>query len=289
MNVSVALPGASRSIARAAEDGFPVIANADVHRADVIFMMLPDQLHGEYFNKHLSGRLKRGQALVFAHGYSIHFGHITPPNGVQCLLVAPHGPGKDLREEFEHGSGISCFVASYPDGSKASLKLAIAIASAIGCTRVGAFKTTFVHETLGDLFGEQALLCGGLTHLTIAVFNTLVEHGIPEENAYLETAHQLELLAGLIRKYGSSGMLDRISRTAQFGTVISEPIFDNARIKRDLEKLYQAIKSGRFAKRWRAEHESGYKSIEEFKRKLKSSKFEKASRKMRRLLDDDVE
>ncbi|MFH1892738.1 MAG: ketol-acid reductoisomerase [Candidatus Zixiibacteriota bacterium] len=287
LNVSVALPESSRTIPTAISDGFPVISNDDVHRADIILMMLPDHLHGEFCSAHLDRRLNKGQCLVFAHGYSIHFGLVSPPNGILCSLVAPHGPGKDLRAAFKNGDGISCFVAAHPEKSAASLRIAVAIAYTIGCTRMGAFKTTFAHETLGDLFGEQALLCGGLTHLTMAVFETLIANGIPAENAYLETAHQLELLAGLIRKHGISGMLDRISRTAQFGTVIAESLFANKKLKTDLQKLFDDVASGRFTDRWSGEYRAGYPQIREFKRRVNSSRFEKTSRKMRKILPDE--
>jgi len=287
LNVSISLYESSRSARKAAFDGFPVISNDDAHRADIILLMLPDHLHGEFYSDHLDGKLKRGQALVFAHGYSVHFGLISPPKGVLCVLVAPHGPGKDLRDAFKNGDGISCFVAAHPVKSAASLKVAVATANAIGCTRIGAFKTTFAHETLGDLFGEQALLCGGLSHLTMAVFETLVVNGIPEENAYLETAHQLELLAGLIRKHGISGMLDRISRTAQFGTVTAESLFANKKLKADLQKLFDDVASGRFAGRWSGEYRAGYPQIREFKQRLNSSQFEKTSRKMRKILPEE--
>jgi ketol-acid reductoisomerase len=161
LNVSVSLKERSSTISRATEDGFPVVSNEDAHLADMILIMIPDHLHGEFFDSHLKDKLRRGQILVFAHGYSIHFGLIRPPKGIRCLLVAPHGPGTDVRSKFVEGSGLSCFIASHLVNSGTPLKYALAVAAACGCTRAGAFKTTFEHETVGDLFGEQALLCGG--------------------------------------------------------------------------------------------------------------------------------
>jgi ketol-acid reductoisomerase len=249
-------------------------------------MMMPDHMHGEFFDAHLKGRLTSGCTLVFAHAYSIHFGLIRPPRGVRCLLVAPHGPGADLRSRYVAGSGLSCFVAGYPVNSGTSLKIALAIAKACGCTRAGAFKTTFEHEAVGDLFGEQALLCGGLTHLLTAVFDTLVRNGIPRENAYLETAHQLELLAGLIRDGGVTGMFQRISQTAQFGTAVSEKSIAGRQLLTKLQRLYDDVASGKFARKWEQEYRSGYRKIAEFKRRIRSSALEKTSARMRRILDE---
>lgn len=286
LNVSVSLKERSSTIRRATADGFPVISNGDAHLADMILMMIPDHLHGEFFDAHLKDKLRRGQVLVFAHGYSIHFGLIKQPKGIRCLLVAPHGPGADVRSRFVNGTGLSCFIASHPVNSGTSIKHALAIAKACGCTRAGAFKTTFEHEAVGDLFGEQALLCGGLTHLLMAVFDTLVRNGIPRENAYLETAHQLELLASLIREGGVTGMFRKISQTAQFGTVVSEKSIANRKLLSELQKLYDDVASGKFARKWTREYRSDYPGITEFEKRIKSSSFEKTSAKMRKVLNE---
>ena len=282
LNVSVALQEKSTSISRAIEDGFPVISNEDACSADMIFLMIPDHKHGEFYDEYLDNRLKRSQALVFAHGYSIHFKLIIPPKGVRCLLVAPHGPGRDLRSRYVEGSGLSCFIAGYPVNSGMSLKIALAVSKACGCTCAGAFKTTFEHETLGDLFGEQALLCGGLSSLTKAVFDILVRNGMPPENAYLETAHQLRLLADLLQKGGIVGMMEKISETAQFGTVVAEKAVANDKLFIELQKLYDNIVSGDFASSWMREYKSGYPAITEYVKRIRSSQFEKTSHKMRR-------
>jgi ketol-acid reductoisomerase len=286
LNVSVSLKEGSSTIRKATADGFPVVSNEGTCLAGMILMMIPDHLHGEFFDAHLKDKLRRGQMLVFAHGYSIHFGLIKPPKGIRCLLVAPHGPGADVRSRFVEGSGLSCFIASYPVNSGTSLRYALAIAKACGCTRAGAFKTTFEHEAVGDLFGEQALLCGGLTHLLMAVFDTLVRNGIPKENAYLETAHQLELLASLIREGGVTGMFRKISQTAQFGTVVSEYSIANRKLLSELQKLYDDVASGRFARKWMQEYRSDYPAITEFERRIESSSFEKTSAKMRNMFDE---
>ncbi len=287
LNIAVALDDRSQSIRRTADDGFPIISNFDVHLADVILMLLPDHLHGDYYSRFLNGRLRKGQSLVFAHGYSVHFGFVKPPDGINCLLVAPHGPGKDLRESFVNGSGISCFVATRPDRARKPLGIALAIAGAIGCTRVGAFRTTFEHETIGDLFGEQALLCGGLSALTIAAFDTLVRHGIPPENAYLETAHQLRLLANLIEKGGVTGMMEKVSKTAQFGTMTASKSISDSHLKRKLDRIMKDVVTGKFAREWDKEYREGGGRLVDFVKNLKSSDFEKTAKRIKKLLSED--
>ncbi len=287
LNVAVALDDRSESIRRAADDSFPIVSNEDVHLADIVLMLFPDHLHGDYYLQYLDGKIRKGQSLVFAHGYSIHFGFVKPPDCINCLLVAPHGPGKDLRESFIDGSGISCFVATRPDRARKPLGIALAIAGAIGCTRVGAFRTTFEHETIGDLFGEQALLCGGLSALTIAAFDTLVRHGIPPENAYLETAHQLRLLANLIEKGGITGMMEKVSKTAQFGTMTANKSIADQHLKRKLDKMLKDVVTGKFAREWDKEYREGGKGIRDFVKDLRSSNFEKTAKRIKKLLSED--
>ncbi len=287
LNVAIALEEKSKSIRQAVDDGFPVISNDDTHRAEIILMLLPDHFHGDYYLRFLDGKLSKGQSLVFAHGYSIHFGFVKPPDGVNCLLIAPHGPGKDLRESYTDGTGISCFVATRLDRARKSLGIALAIAGTIGCTRVGAFRTTFEHEAVGDLFGEQALLCGGLSAMTIAAFDTLVKHGIPPENAYLETAHQLQLLANLIEEGGITGMMGRISKTAQFGTMTANETISDSHLERKFDRIMKDVLSGKFAREWENEHRSGGRRLRKFIRSLRSSGFEKTARKMKKLLSEN--
>lgn len=287
LNVAVALDNTSESIRRAADDGFAIVSNEDVYLADIILMMLPDHLHGDYYLQFLDSKMRKGQSLIFAHGYSIHFGFVKPPVDIDCLLVAPHGPGKDLRESFIDGSGISCFVATRPDRARKSLGIALAIAGAIGCARVGAFRTTFAHETIGDLFGEQALLCGGLSALTIAAFDTLVMHGIPPENAYLETAHQLRLLAKLIEEDGIAGMMERVSKTAQFGTMTASESISDTHLKRKFDKMLKDIMTGKFAREWDKEYRDGGRKLDKFSKNLRSSNFEKTAEIIRQLLSEN--
>jgi ketol-acid reductoisomerase len=284
VGVSVCLQERSKSASIAIEDDFPVVRPEDARHADVIMMMLPDHLHGRFFSRYLGGKLRAGQALIFAHGYSVHFAQVSPPANVLCALVAPHGPGTDLRSEFLRGSGISCFVGSAPAGDADTIELALSIAKAIGCTRIGAFESTFEHETLGDLFGEQALLCGGLAALTRAVFDILVGNGIPPENAYLETAHQLRLLAKLVSEDGISGMMQRISKTAQFGSASASDKILNKKLLWDLQRIFLNISSGEFAEQWQKEHDLKSPVTHAFLEQLENSEIERIGQRIRAVI-----
>jgi ketol-acid reductoisomerase len=287
LSVSVALHRDSHSMSGAVDDGFPVVDNDDACHADLILMMLPDHIHGMYYNEYLAGKLREEQTLVFAHGYSVHFGLITPPEGVGCALVAPHGPGKDLRDRFTKGDGLSCFVGAHAGRSRKTMQIAVAIAKAVGATRVGAIKTTFEYEAIGDLFGEQALLCGGLSALTEATYDTLVDNGIPPENAYLETAHQLRLLAEIIEQEGIGGMVDRISMTAQFGAMDFSARFVDGPLRKKLQRIYERVVSGKFARTWDREYRAGCENLNRFKMDIQKSGLERTGMRLRKLLKTD--
>jgi ketol-acid reductoisomerase len=247
--------------------------------------MIPDHVQGDFYDKYVKNNLKENSCLVFAHGYSIHFGLVEPLSQTDIILVAPHGPGDDLRENFIRGSGISCYVAAEQDHSGDAMNIALALAKAIGSTRIGAFETTFEHETLGDIFGEQALLCGGLAELVTESYETLVKNGIPEENAYIETAHQIDLLASLLKKHGIHGMAERISMTAQYGMLkMQEKVIDRDAEKR-LNQLFGKIKSGEFARDWQHEYRIDFKNLKEFKQKLKDHSIEKTAEKIKKIIE----
>lgn len=285
LDVSVALDESSESIRVAAELDFPVIDNSSVSQSDIIMLLIPDHLHGDYYRIFLEGRIRRDSALVFAHGFSIAFGDIEPPDGVLCALVAPHGPGNDLRSLYLDGSGLSCFVAAKPDRSRKSLAIAIAIAHAAGCTRAGAFKTTFEKEAIGDLFGEQSLLCGGLLHITAKAFDILVEKGLPPENAYLETVHQIDLLANLLKEHGTAGMLERISKTAAYGALKMQRRLEKEPVEQAFLDAYDNIDSGEFAREWTMS-DTAMKRLGEFIRQQKRSQLDKTAAKLRRIIED---
>ncbi len=285
LDVSVALDESSKSVRAAAELDFPVVDNASVAQSDLILLLIPDHLHEDYYRTHLEGRLQKDSALVFAHGFSIAFGQIEPPKGVHCALVAPHGPGDDLRSLYLDGSGLSCFIAAKPERSRKSLDLALAIADACGCTRTGAFKTTFEIEAIGDLFGEQSLLCGGLLHITAKAFDILVDRGLPPENAYLETVHQIDLLANLLKSHGAAGMLERISKTAAYGALKMQRRLESEPVEGAFLEAYNEIDSGEFAREW-SKSESALELLEEYIRQQKRSQLDKTAAKLRRIIED---
>ena len=211
IDVDICLKPESLSADAARAEGLKVIGPDNIYDGyDLFLFMIPDHVQGDFYDKYVKNNLKENSCLVFAHGYSIQFRLIKPPSATDIILVAPHGPGDDLRENFIRGLGISCYIATEQDHSGDAMNIALALSKGIGSTRVGAFETTFEHETLGDIFGEQALLCGGLAELVTKSYETLVKNGIPEENAYIETAHQIDLLASLLKKHGIQGMAERI-------------------------------------------------------------------------------
>ena len=286
LDVSVALNKESKTIQAVAEHDFPIIENTCVANCEIILLLIPDHLQSEYYGLHLDRRLRKGQTIVFAHGLSVAFKQIVPPAGVFCSLVAPHGPGTDLRSRYLDGTGLSCFVASHPVGSRKGLAIAVAIAGACGCTKAGAFKTTFRDEAIGDLFGEQSLLCGGLIYLTSVAFNTLIENGLPPENAYLETVHQIDLLANLLKRYGAAGMLERISKTAAIGTLKMQELLSDQTVKTAFDKALRDIESGEFTGDW-TQNDDALQQLNSFIEVMRKSDLDKTGKKLRRIIGDD--
>jgi ketol-acid reductoisomerase len=248
---TIGLPRKSKSAARARRDGFAVRTAADACReANVVFVLAPDHLHAKIYKDNIEQNISPGTMLVFAHGSSIHFGLITPSPDVEVVLIAPLGPGKRLRELRGQRSGVACFFAMHHNTSKKTRALALALAKAIGCIPAGAVETTFAAEAVGDLFGEQAVLCGGLSELLQAGVETLVRHGATPANAYLECVYQLDLIVDLIKSEGLRGMYSQISPTAAFGAVYAGPKVISASTRRAMDSLYTGIESGEFIRRW---------------------------------------
>lgn len=285
LNPTICLKSNSRSKKTAIEDNFDIITPSQIDsRYSLIIFLIPDHIHGDFFERYLAGRIRDDATLVFAHAYSIHFGLIKPSPKADIILVAPHGPGIDLRQKYLDKGGLSCFIAEYQNNSGKAIKRALALAKAIGATKAGVFLTTFEHEAIGDIFGEQVLLCGGLSELVRKAYTIMVKNGIPPENAYLETAHQIDLLAGLIKRYGIHGMSERISKTALYGmSQTSDKIIDTAAEKR-FERIFKQIKAGKFARQWQDEYKNDLKNLKEFSKSLKSDRLEKTSKRMRSLL-----
>jgi len=279
LDVIIGLHQESKRKAKARRDGFAVYPTEKAaEMGSVIAMLAPDHLHKEIFNKQIRDHLEPKDVLIFAHAFSIHFDLVIPPEFVDVILVAPHGPGELTRQRFLEKKGITSFIAIHQDYSKKAKKIALAYAKAIGATKGGAMLTTFKDEAIGDLFGEQAVLCGGLAELLKSGFETLVEDGLPPENAYLECVYQIDLIVELIKKYGIAGMFDRISRIAEFGSYLSGKRVIN---KAQMKKILARVKNGSFTKKLIQEQKTNFKDYKKIKKSYKINLLEKISENLR--------
>jgi ketol-acid reductoisomerase len=259
--VIIGLYPGSKSRAVAEQYGFEVFDTAEaVRRADVIMVGLPDMKQADVYEKDIAPNLTKGKCLLFSHGLSIHFGLIKLPKDVDCIMVAPKGPGHMVRRLYVEGKGMPSLIAVAQDKSKQAKKLALAWAKGIGSTRAGVLQTTFKEETETDLFGEQAVLCGGASALIQAGFETLVEAGYQPEMAYFECCHELKLICDLIYESGISGMRFSISETAKYGDVTRGPRVINQNTKKEMKKILKEIQSGQFVKEWVKEYKGGLKN-----------------------------
>ena len=258
VEVAVGLRADSASAAKVRETGIPVLETAAAAAwADAVMVLVPDHLQAEIYQRDLKPGLAPGNSLMFAHGFNIHFGLIEPETGVDVTMVAPKGPGHTVRRQYELGYGVPCLVAVANDASGEGKNLALAYAAAIGGARAGVIETNFREETETDLFGEQAVLCGGLTHLMQAGYETLVEAGYAPEMAYFETIHEVKLIVDLIYEGGMSLMRYSVSDTAEFGDYVSGARLIDERIKREMKKILAEIQEGSFARRWMDENRGG--------------------------------
>lgn len=285
LNVIIGLRAGSASAEKAKADGLmtDTIENA-VRGADVVMILLPDEIQGEAFNASVRDNLAPGKTLLFSHGFSIHFGRITPPEGVNVAMVAPKGVGPMVREEYQKGGGVPCLVAVHKDVTGNALTLALAYANGIGGARSGIIETTFRNETESDLFGEQAVLCGGMTNLMKAGFETLVEAGYPPEMAYFECIHEMKLIVDLIYTTGISGMRNKISNTAEYGDYVAGPYVINNGVKKRMKKVLKRIQTGKFAKEWMNENKKGLPLFKASREKWGSHPLEKTGASLRKLM-----
>jgi ketol-acid reductoisomerase len=236
---------------KAKKAGFEVLTPAEAaKRADVIMILLPDEYMADVYKAEIGPNMKKGAYLAFAHGFNIHFGQIVPPPGANVFMAAPKGPGHLVRSQYVSGSGVPCLIAVHQDPSKDTRQVALAYASAIGGGRAGILETTFREETETDLFGEQVVLCGGMTALIQAGFETLVEAGYTPEMAYFECLHEVKLIVDLIYEGGISNMRYSISNTAQYGDLTRGPRVVTAETKKEMKKILDEIQSGAFAREW---------------------------------------
>ncbi len=284
-NVIIGLYEGSKSIAVAKEKGFEVYPTAEaVRRADVIFVALPDTKQAAAYKKDIAPNLVKGKTLLFSHGFSIHFKTIVPPKNVDVILVAPKGPGHIVRRQFTEGKGVPALIAVHQNPSKQAKKIALAWAKGVGGTRAGVIETTFKEETETDLFGEQTVLCGGVSALVLAGYETLIEAGYQPEMAYFECLHELKLIVDLMNEAGVSGMRFSISETAKWGDVTVGPKIVDASVKKRMKKALKDIQTGRFAKGWVKEYETGYKRYNALLKKGQTHGIEKVGERLRSMM-----
>lgn len=255
-----------------------------IQGAALIIVTLPDEVQAKVYQTEIAPNLKPGQTLGFCHGFNIHFGYIKPAANINVVMIAPKGPGHLVRSEFEKGGGVPCLVAVQQDASGTALQIALAWGNGIGGARAGILQTTFKEETETDLFGEQAVLCGGLSSLIKAGFETLVEAGYQPEIAYFECVHEVKLIVDLIYQGGISYMRYSISNTAEYGDMTRGPRIINERTRAEMKKILHEITSGEFAKEWVAEYQSGLKKFNELYQKDYNSQLEQVGRKLRKMM-----
>jgi ketol-acid reductoisomerase len=260
-NVIIGLYEGSKSWDKAVKQGFDVYPAAQAaKKADVIMILINDEKQAALYQKDIAPNLTEGNMLMFAHGFSIHFGQIEPPKNVDVTMIAPKGPGHTVRSEYQAGKGVPCLVAIHQDASGKALEKALAYAYAIGGARAGVLETTFKTETETDLFGEQAVLCGGVCALMQAGYETLIEAGYDERNAYFECIHEMKLIVDLIYQSGFAGMRYSISNTAEYGDYITGPKIITAETKKAMKQILADIQSGKFAKEFLADMAAGENS-----------------------------
>lgn len=248
-NVIIGLYEGSKSWARAEDQGFEVFTAAEAaKRADIIMILINDELQASMYKKDIEPNLEAGNMLMFAHGFNIHFNQIVAPKDVDVTMIAPKGPGHTVRSEYQEGKGVPCLVAVHQDATGKALQMALAYASAIGGANAGVLETTFRTETETDLFGEQAVLCGGVCALMQAGFETLVEAGYDARNAYFECIHEMKLIVDLIYQSGFAGMRYSISNTAEYGDYITGPKIITEESKKAMKQVLKDIQDGTFAK-----------------------------------------
>ncbi|MEO5974132.1 MAG: ketol-acid reductoisomerase [Ilumatobacteraceae bacterium] len=285
VDVVVGLRQGSSSKSKAESAGLRVLSIADAAKfADVIMMLAPDTEQKKIYEESIQPNLVAGKALAFAHGFNIRFNRIEPPAGVDVIMIAPKGPGHLVRRTYTEGGGVPALIAVSQDATGMAKALAMSYAEAIGAARAGVIETTFPEETETDLFGEQVVLCGGLTSLIMAGYETLVEAGYQPEMAYFECLHEVKLIVDLMYEEGIAGMRYSISDTAEYGDVSRGPRIINADTKKEMRKILDEIQSGKFADEWIAESDSGRKRFAEMRNAGKNHPIEKVGAQLRGMM-----
>ncbi|MDP2913370.1 MAG: ketol-acid reductoisomerase [Candidatus Omnitrophota bacterium] len=270
---------------QAVKDGFnPVPAKEASKIGDVVQVLTQDHVQAKLYKEEIAGNMTKGKALLFSHGFNIRFKQIKPSKKIDVIMVAPKGPGALVRRMYVEGKGVPCLVAVYRDATGNALKTALAYAKGIGGTRAGVIGTTFDEETETDLFGEQAVLCGGATELIKAGFDTLVEAGYQPEIAYFEVLHELKLITDLIQEKGIDGMRSRVSNTACYGDITRGKRIITPKTRKVMQKMLKEIKSGKFAREWIRENEAGRPNYNSILQKEREHNIEKVGEGLRKMM-----
>ena len=285
VQVRVGLPASSASRAKAEKAGLEVSNVADAAAwADVIMVLTPDTSQAKIYTEQLAPHLGPGKTLMFAHGFNIRFGTITPPASIDVSMIAPKGPGHRVRETYQSGGGVPALLAVHQDASGSAHALALSYAKALGASRAGVLETTFAEETETDLFGEQAVLCGGVSELVKAGFKTLVDAGYQPEVAYFECLHELKLIVDLMYRGGLNYMRYSISDTAEYGDYVSGPRVVNQQTRDEMKRILAEIKSGQFARAWVAENENGRPWFEKHRHAEREQTLERVGAGLRKMM-----
>lgn len=283
--LKIALKEGSNSIAKAKQANFEVVSNQEAAKwADLVMVLTPDEFQAEIYQNDLVANLKQGASLVFAHGLNIHFGLIKPRADLNVFMIAPKGPGHTVRGEYVKGGGVPCLVAVAQNPSGKALDIALSYASAVGGGRSGIIETTFKEECETDLFGEQAVLCGGATALIQAGFETLTEAGYAPEMAYFECLHELKLIVDLLYEGGIANMRYSISNTAEYGDLTRGPRVITSAVKAEMKKILTEIQSGKFVEEFMLENKTGKKHFEALRQQGKQHSIEAVGTKLRQMM-----
>ncbi len=285
IDVTVGLYKGSKSWLKAESDGLKVAAVADaVSGADIVMILIPDERQGQVYRDHIAPNLKAGAALAFAHGFNIHFSQVVPPENIDVFMVAPKGPGHLVRRMYSEGKGVPCLMAVHQNFTGNAQELALAYARGIGGTRAGVLATTFKEETETDLFGEQAVLCGGISELIKAGFETLVEAGYQPESAYFECMHEMKLIVDLMYEGGIGMMRYSISDTAEFGDYMTGKRIIPDATRAEMRQILAEIQNGEFAKKWILENQANRPVFNAMRRREAEHQIEKVGRDLRAMM-----
>ena len=283
--VAIALRAGSASARKVEEAGFKVLSNAEAAAwADILMVLAPDENQAAIYNDDLHANLKPGSALAFAHGLNVHFGLIEPRNDIDVFMIAPKGPGHTVRGEYLKGGGVPCLIAIHQDSSGNAHDVALSYASAVGGGRSGVIETTFKEECETDLFGEQAVLCGGLTHLIMAGFETLTEAGYAPEMAYFECLHEVKLIVDLMYEGGIANMRYSISNTAEYGDITTGPRIITDETKAEMKRVLADIQGGRFVKNFVLDNRAGQPELKAARKAAAAHPIEKVGAELRAMM-----